>query len=379
MTNIVIITSGIIILVFITVIFMLIKTPKKRKDSAIDYTAALNYLLAGDKQKAYDKLKEAVRHDTSNVDAYLKIGDLLRDSGYIERAIKVHKGLTVRNNLSTYERIEILKSLVKDYRIGKRFDKALEICGQLQEITRQEQWVQELKLDVLEERDDWDSAFDARKQLLRQQGINDDPLLALYKVQAGLAYVKEEREHDARIKYREAIKIHNQCAPAYLYLSDSYIREERLSDALDELTKFLEAVPKLAYLAFDRVQNILFEKGDFGEVESIYQKLLQRNPDIAHIRFALADIYERKGELQAAINLCKKELEQNPDSEIAKKYLVKYYARTGQNDDALEIALSLFEDSLQSAELFTCRVCQNTDDQPHWRCPKCQEWNTYVN
>ena len=75
MSNFVIIISVIIGLIFITVILMLLKAPKKRKDSAIDYTAALNYLLAGEMQKAYDKLKDAVRHDTSNIDAYLKIGD----------------------------------------------------------------------------------------------------------------------------------------------------------------------------------------------------------------------------------------------------------------------------------------------------------------
>ncbi len=36
---------------------------------------------------------------------------------------------------------------------------------------------------------------------------------------------------------------------------------------------------------------------EFGEVENIFESLLQNNPDIESIRFSLADVYERKGEL----------------------------------------------------------------------------------
>ncbi len=378
MTNLVIVASIVVGLVFLGIIAMLIRAPRKRKDSAIDYTAALNYLLAGEKQKAYNKLKDAVRADTSNIDAYIKIGDLLRESGYIDRAIKIHRGLTVRNGLTVYERIGILKSLIKDYRSGKRYDRALEMCEQLLEITHNEIWVQELKLELYEEKGDWDKAFDVRKQLMRQQDVTDNSLLALYKVQAGEALAESDKERDARIKFREALKLDNKCAPAYLNLSDSYIREHRLNDALDELIKFVETVPDLAYLAFDRIQNLLFEKGDFGEIESIYQNLLHNNPDNVHIRFALADILERKGEYAAAIDLCEKELERNPESSIAQKYLVKYLAKTGQSEKALDIALRLFEDSFQSSNLFTCKVCQHSDSQPHWRCPNCHQWNTYL-
>ena len=124
--------------------------------------------------------------------------------------------------------------------------------------------------------------------------------------------------------------------------------------------------------------SVGFEKGDFGEIETIYKELLQKNPEISPIRFALADILERKGELTAAIDLCKKALDHNPDSEVAKKYLIKFYGKTGQKEEALELALALFESSFDQKTQFTCNVCHNQSDDPLWRCPKCKEWNTYV-
>ena len=67
----------------------------------------------------------------------------------------------------------------------------------------------------------------------------------MYKIEAGLKCVDEEKERDGRLKFREAIKLDKLCPPAYLYLSDSYIRENRYDDALTELKRFITQVPVL--------------------------------------------------------------------------------------------------------------------------------------
>ena len=379
MPNIYILIIILVALIAFSVVIFILRNPRKRKDFSIDYTAALNYLLSGDKKKAFEKLKETVQKNTANIDAYIKIGDILRDEGHVQRAIKIHRGLTVRNNLTQLERIQIAKSLVKDYKAAERYDKAIETCESLLDLTNNEIWVQELLIQQYEEMGDWDRAFEAQKKLARRQGVNKDAQLALYKVEAGTKLVEQEKEHDARIKFREAIKIDKKCAPAYLYLSDSYIRENRLSDAFKELKRFIEKAPQLSYLAFGRITEILFETGDFGEIEHIYTELFQHNPDIDSIRFALADIYERKGEIQKAIELCHEELEKHPDSELAKQYLVKYYARTNNVEKAVELSLELVDKSLNEEMKFTCNNCGFTDKRPYWHCPQCHAWNSYLN
>ncbi len=379
MSNIYILIIVVVALIALSIVIFILLKPKKRKDFSIDYTAALNYLLSGDKIKAFAKLKETVRKNTANIDAYIKIADILRDEGHAQRAVKIHRGLTVRNNLTQLERIQIAKSLVKDYKAAEQYDKAIETCESLLDLTNKEYWVQELLIQLYEEMGDWEKAFEAQKKLARKQGVNKEPQLALYKVEAGLRLIEQEKEHDARVKFREAIKIDKKCAPAYLYLSDSYIRVNRLSDAFKELKLFLEKTPQLSFLAFGRIKEILFQTGDFGEIEHIYTKLFQHNPDIDSIRFALADIYERKGEIKKAIELCHEELEKHPDSELAKQYLVKYYARTNDVEKAVKLSLELVDKSLNEDMKFTCKNCGFTDNQPYWHCPKCHAWNSYLN
>ncbi len=69
---------------------------RRKKDSHTLYTEALEALLQGDSDSAFEKLRELIREDTENVRAYLKLGDIFRQRGQAEQAIKIHRSLTFR-------------------------------------------------------------------------------------------------------------------------------------------------------------------------------------------------------------------------------------------------------------------------------------------
>ena len=371
------IIAGIAFIIILAVFYFIFKTPKQKRDATVEYTKALNYLIIGEKNKALEKLREAVRLDTSNIDAYIKIGDILREQGSADRAIKIHRGLTIRRELTSGQKITILERLIKDYQVAEKYDRAIQAGQKLLEITNHDAWAQEIMLRLHEGAGDWEKAFVTLKKIQKAKGQKDSQLLALYKVESGLRLIEEEKERDGRIKFREAIKLDKKCPPAYLYLSDSYIRENRYKDALTELERFCTQVPQLSYLGFARIKEILFHEGLFGEVENVFETLLQKNPGIESIRFSLADIYERKGEIDQAIDLCHEALEQNPESQHAKKYLAKFLAQKGKNEEALQYALDLVEILMDKKEQFVCKKCGFVSTEPKWRCPQCHEWNTF--
>ncbi len=369
----------IILLVAVGVLIFLVKRPKKKGDVLQDYTAALNYLIAGDTDAALKKLRETVDRDTSNIDAYLKIGDILRDQGAPARAVKIHRGLLVRRNLDFLQKIGILKSLIKDYRELKNYERAIQVADSLIELTHNEVWAQEIRLKLYEIAGRWDEAFESLKNMQKRQANKDKELLALYKVQSGLKDIENGEEREGRLKFREAIKLDKGCPPAYLYLSDSYIRQSRDNDALTELKKFIKEAPEQAYLAFGRIEDILFRIGNFGEVEHIFEELLEKNPKNEPIRFALIDIYERKGEIQQGIDLCYSALEINPASNHAKHYLAKLLPRIGQTEKALQYALDAVNTLCQDTDSqFECKNCGYQSKEPLWHCPSCHEWDTFV-
>ncbi|MFZ5515674.1 MAG: tetratricopeptide repeat protein [Candidatus Zhuqueibacterota bacterium] len=367
------------IILIVATLRMLTKKPKQKKEDSAAYTTALNFLIMGKRKEALEKLREAVRLNTSNIDAYIKIGDILREEGMIDRATKIHRGLTVRRDLKPAHKNEILRSLIKDYRASQKYDRAIAVCKKLLELTNSEILAQETLLMLYEDSKDWDNAVDVAKKIQKEKGEKNGKMLALYCVEAGLVCVEKGKERDGRIKYREAIKLDKTCPSAYLNLADSYIREERLDDALVELQRFIRNSPKYSYLGFQRMKDVLFKIGNFGEIENIFQTLLKENPDNEDIRFSLSEIYEKKGDVQRALKLCERELDRNPESKQAKRYLAVYTARLGKKDKALNMALELLETLLDKKEdNFVCKSCGYISREPKWHCPQCSAWDSFI-
>ncbi|RMF63454.1 MAG: tetratricopeptide repeat protein, partial [Calditrichaeota bacterium] len=103
---------------------------------------------------------------------------------------------------------------------------------------------------------------------------------------------------------------------------------------------------------------------------------IESQPDNLAARLALAENYEKKGDLQKAIRVCKDVLERDPGNKAAKKYLVRLYHVGGQDAEALDLALALIDESLQQKDNFRCKVCGHESDELFWRCPVCHEWET---
>ena len=379
MTTIIYIGIAFAAIILLGGILYLVLRPGRKSDASLEYTTALNYLISGDKKNALKKLREAVQYNTSNIDAYIKIGDILREQGVHDRAIKIHRGLTVRRNLTLGQKIDLNKSLIKDYETARKFVRAVSVADNLIDLTGNEIWAQKIKLKVYEYAGKWDEAIEVLKTLQKSTGEKDSCLLALYKVESGNRLLRESKEKEGRAKFREAIKLDKKCPPAYLNLSDSYLGDERYKDALTELKKFMTQDPEKAYLAFNRIKNILFRIGSFGEIETIFIKLLDKNPENASIRLALADVYERKGKLNKAIDLCYEALEKNPNSNEAKLQLTRFLPRINKKDEALKYALDIIENTCQQKNNnIICKECGYVADEPLWRCPNCFNWNSFL-
>ncbi len=363
---------------FLIMFFFKKKPTAALDEAAADYTEGLNLLLSGDREAALKRFRDAVNKNSRNVDAYLKIGDILREIGQVERAINVHKYLTVRSGLTPKQREEIMRSLAKDYDDAREFDKGLEVLDKVLEENRHLFWAQEMKLRFYEKKEEWDNAFQTYKELRKSRGESKNGRLALYKVQEGLQLIDSGKEREARTRFKDAIKIDPNSPPGYIYLADSYRRENRNSDALQVLKEFMERVPAQSYLAFDRIKDLLFEGGVFGEIENVYLEIIDVQPNNLMARLALADIYEKKGELEKAIDTCLDVLEKEPVNELAKKHLVRLYHKSGDDEKSVSQALDLIDESLKHKAMFKCKECGYKSNEPFWRCPKCQEWETFI-
>lgn len=350
---------------------------RKKQTTTSPYTEALNYLIDGNVAQAAQKLREAAQKDSSNVDAFLRLGNIYRDTGKVERAIKIHTELTLRTELTPSLRLEVYRALTLDFTAAGNIVRALEYIDTLLHHNKRDRWALQQKQSLLEQRGDFRGAYDQEKRIQNLDGITDSHKLALIKSQEGIELFRQGKGRDARLRFREAIKIQAGCVPAYLYWGKSYLKEDRVQDAVNVWAKFLKANPAEAYLAFQPMESVLFDLGRFGEMEAQYRKVLEQHPDNVHALVALAKFLHKKGQSKSALDVLKDGLERNPDSLWIRRNMILIYAQLKDTDHVLALAHDILERVMSEEYHFKCQQCGNITTEPIWFCPKCRSWDSY--
>ena len=367
-----------VIIVFTITAFYWSKAKKeKEKVSPKLYIDAMKSLLAGEEKVAFQKFKEVARRDPDNLDAFLKLGDLFRKNQKYERALQIHKELLIRPSILPEEKIEILKSLAEDYSDSGNNHKAISVLQEIYQENEKDRWVALRLLTEYEKTSKWEEAFDLRKKITDSNGGENNRILALYKVFWGKDRADAGELHKARVAYKEALNYDENCIPAYLYLGDAYYEDGRLKDAVEHWKKLVETVPEAGYLVFDRLEKSLFELGEYGDITEIYENLLSHNPKNETALFYLARINEKKGNVETAMDQYRQILDIDPNYSAAQLSLAMLHLTSGHQEEGMDLLENLTQGFAPIRKEFTCQRCGHKSTEPLWKCPSCQEWNSY--
>jgi len=348
-----------------------------KKSLSSQYTEALSSLIDGDKIKAMNKFREVVKADTDNLDAYLKLGDIYREYGKYPEALRVHQSLTIRVGLSNYQKLSIWKSLLLDYRMMEDWDNAIKQVEKILDLDKNSQWARKEILEIYKRKGDWDGAVDAAKGLQKQRKQKDTETLALYQVQQGLEQRKKGEEREARIRFKKALKTSSDCAAAHYFIGLSYLKEDREKEAVEAWRKFVRADPNHAYLVFDKLEEVLYDLGNFEESQKIYEEILSLDGGNVSAMAALSDLYERKGDTEEGIDILRKAVESDNSSLRARAYLIQMLLGNKVNKEVKENLKSLIG-LTRRPKKFDCRICGFHSDKPLWICPDCLNEKTFL-
>lgn len=354
------------------------RTQKRRVSHAPRfYTEGLRALVDGDDQVAFERLKAVVTEDSSNLDAYLKLGDLLRKRGRLDRAIRVHEELTIRLGLSKSDSTAVHKALAQDYLAAEDLNLAESSLRKLLQIDKEHRWASEQLIRVLERKGNFEEAYDLRRSELKRTGQSDGHQLALYKTLRGVKIDEAGKGHEARVLYKDALGLDEKCLPAMLYLGDSYWREQRHADAIEWWTKFAETEPHAAYMVFERLRKAYFEMGRYGEISQIYDKTLEADPANTGALLGLAELALKKGELDNALAQFRHILDADNDSVAARAGIVRVLIEQKKIPDAAGEIDELLETAPFRHRGYTCERCGYRTTDPMWHCPKCQSVDSF--
>jgi lipopolysaccharide biosynthesis regulator YciM len=333
-----------LVFVFGALAFYLMYERFYKKTQSIEptmYVEALRNLLDGKQESAFTKLRQVVAEDANNIDAYLRLGHLLREHNRADRALQVHKDLTLRYGLTRADKVAILRELASDYLALNDLVTADAALKELTSLDPDNHWGYVTRLRLQEKAGQWEEAYETAVQLLKLEGNKSKTPLARYKCQQGEQLYKAREYHKARIAYKEAIGLDPTFVPAYLAVGDSYREEERFEDAVNFWVKLIEAVPEQAHVVIDRLKNALFTLGRFGEIVEICHAILEHSPKNLEARRALAEFHVKKGDLDAAEEMLASILDEQPEDPFAIVELVRIYLEQGDQKRLHELRRTL--------------------------------------
>ena len=276
------------------------------------YTEALNMLVRGDSQNAIRLLRDVVKQDTNHLDAYLQLGDILRDEGNSQNAIKIHQSLTVRPGLDDKLQIQIHQSLAKDYLSLNEISLAKKEAEMILNIDKKEFWATEFLLDLAEKSPDWAQAAHLIKTL--DSNNSDITRLARFKVYEGMGKFENDDRKGAEQCFNKAIEIAPNFGLPHLYLGNLFSENRNLVKALEHWEQYALLDLKNGSSIYSKIESALFDLGRFSEVEKFYQRALKNNPRNLDALAKIANVLEEKGERQKALDLVEDALTQHEDS-----------------------------------------------------------------
>lgn len=346
---------------------------RRRAAEETTYQKGLDALIAGDRESALKHLAVTVREDPRNVDAYVKLGNLLRERGQVKQAIQVHRELLVKRRLPKQVRSEITKNLALDYAEARRWGEVVEQIGSLPRSERGDTRMLALARDAYEAVGDFDRAIAAHRDMLKA-GASREPSAGVYRAHAALLALERGDSVRARAEFQAALKEDPDAALASLHLGDIAAEAGDLERATAHWMRLVSDKPECAHLAFDRLEKAYFELGDFGRMVSVYEDVVTRAPSSVHAYCGLSRMLERKGDIDEAVSAAREAIKHEADTLIGHRQLVEVLVRNERFEEAARAAEGLLSALAVERATAHCPECGKPSAKPGWRCRECRTW-----
>ena len=321
--------------------------PRRKPQSQALYTDALSAIIRGQAEQAIDLLRSVVRTDSSHVEAYMHLGDLLREQNQVNKALKIHQSLTVRPDLPGEFRLEIHKSLVLDYERLMDYPRANREAEQILKIDRKNIWANEKLLKFAQLNNDWEQAMRFAKTGQRLKKQVDVTELATIKLLEGRYLLERDQQREAIACLNKAIKIAPDFGMPLFEMGELYYRQGDLNNAVSYWERFALCRPRQGAKVYPKIETTLFELGRFSEAEHFYRRVLEKDSSILDAMVRLANVLVDKGESRAAINLVEETLNKSAASIPANLMKLKL-SLTSKNPHELSRKIDKILDLLSS-------------------------------
>lgn len=350
------------------------KDEAQRSASENAFMRGISHLMADHTDQAIEEFTKAVTLNSDTFETYVVLGNLFRQKGEIERAVRIRQSIIARPNLDSSVHLQAMYDLGLDYKKGGLYNRATEAFDEV--LKRDPRHVEAARqiANLYEEMRDWERAFESRKRLDKLTHSDSREVMAHYKTEHGKELVTSGSLDRAEEAFGQAIHVSKNCLDAYLHLGDLELARGRTRRALSVWKKALGHAPQFAHLVVTRVTSAEDKLGD----KAVKSFLAEIDPEKAEVTtlMAMAQHYHQHGQDEKALDLLNLAVAKAPHLLDVHRLRGEILLSQDERGQALEAYGELLSQINGDWARYQCSQCGFVSHQLTWKCPRCQQWDS---
>jgi lipopolysaccharide biosynthesis regulator YciM len=341
------------------------------------YIKGLNYLLSNDTDKAIEEFIRVTHLEPDAIEAYLGLGHLYRSKGDFDRAVRLHRSILARPDLSEGDRVQILLALGADYKSAGLWGRAVSAYRRVLETNANKISVyQELAAIHAEERN-WKEAFRAQQEYEKRTGWKQKNILAHLQNEIAKQAIEKGEKDKAHKAFKSALAQDPGCLDAALHLGDLYQEEGRTAKAVEIWEGIARGDSPFSHLAFPRLEKAYFEENRYDDIAVLLEKVVEKTPGNVMARVTLGKYYAKRDMVPEALRHLREALAVQPRSLDARRQVSQILVRHRMHEEMEKEYAEVIDILSDSRERYVCSRCGLRVHELSWRCPQCRSWDTF--
>ena len=340
-----------------------------------NYFKGLSLLISDKPDMAIDHLMEVMRLDSETIELHHALGNLFRERGQFDQAIRIHTNLVNRAELTDAERMQALSELAQDFVKAGTFDRAQQAYEMLRDSSperRSEALEALMRIFVTEK--DWQKAIDVAEMRRKEFGTDLSHEISHFYCEMAAASRRAGDGERANELIEKALEASPRNVRALIIAADMALAAGDAAAAQTRWTAIEQDAPKYEPLIAAKKADVLAVKDPKAAVE--YLKGVFERTGSADVLSAVVQRLSNWEGAEAAGSFAVEALRKKPSLSA---FAVLCNVRKQSEPDNEEAALLADLTARQSKRSgrYQCRHCGFLSHTFMWQCPGCEAWDAF--
>lgn len=364
---------------------------KKQRELSGHFVKGVNYLLNEEPDKALEIFLNYPDIDEYTAETYQLLGNLFRNRGEVDRALRVHQNLIARPNLRQEQKHKAMYSLGQDFFSAGMLDRAESVFQELLNDTNVNKSIPKTSVcqslrTIYEQTQEWEKAIEttscSNKFLNKKETSErkaEKSLIAHYYCELASDALQKGKLHDVDMFMAKARKAHKNSTRLMCLAGSIAYHQENFQQALNHYLAVIKQDSRLLSMLFEKLESAAIHVDGIPKLQTSLLKLYNKSKNKTIFEYILLLALRNKDSSSEVNKLISEELASKKLS-VQSIYNTTEYFTNGLGGTNLDKQLKLISMSLKNylhnVPKFRCMHCGYKLNEFSWRCPACHHWDT---